>query len=241
MKLKILGSGSSGNCYILENDEEALIIEAGLPFMEAKKALDFNVMKIVGVLASHIHGDHAKYIEEYKRAGIKYFAPYDMSHHISAEYNHMGKFRIKDFANSDKSGRWLHNNSDGSECPCYGFHITHPDMGSLVYATDTEYVRWRFKGVNHILCEVNYDMQFVDRDEPNYEHRLRGHMSLPAALDFISTNDNPNLRTVCLLHLSASSSDAELFLKKAKETVKYGADCHIAQKGLNISLDLLPF
>ena len=34
MRLKVLGSGSSGNCYILENDNEALIIEAGLPFME---------------------------------------------------------------------------------------------------------------------------------------------------------------------------------------------------------------
>lgn len=36
--------------------------------MEVKKALNFNVMKIVGVLASHIHGDHAKYIEQYKGA-----------------------------------------------------------------------------------------------------------------------------------------------------------------------------
>ena len=241
MKLKVLGSGSSGNCYILENDNEALIIEAGVPFMEVKKALNFNVMKIVGVLASHIHGDHAKYIEEYKRAGIKYFTPYDMSHHISAEYNHMGKFRIKDFANSDKSGRWLHNNSDGSECPCYGFHITHPDMGSLVYATDTEYVRWRFKGVNHILCEANYDLQFVDRDEPNYEHRLRGHMSLPTALDFISTNDNPALRNVVLIHLSDKSGDPALFQRRAKEVLKYDTDVYVAHKGLEVSLDLCPF
>ena len=35
------------------------------------------------------------------------------------------------FENRDKSGRWLHNNGDGSECPCYGFYITHPDIGSL--------------------------------------------------------------------------------------------------------------
>lgn len=39
MRLKVLGSGSSGNCYILENENEALIIEAGLPFMEVKKAV----------------------------------------------------------------------------------------------------------------------------------------------------------------------------------------------------------
>ena len=37
MKLRVLGSGSSGNCYILENEAEALIIEAGVPFMEVKK------------------------------------------------------------------------------------------------------------------------------------------------------------------------------------------------------------
>lgn len=54
MKLKIIGSGSSGNCYILESDTEALIIEAGLPFLEVKKALNFNVRKIVGVVASHL-------------------------------------------------------------------------------------------------------------------------------------------------------------------------------------------
>lgn len=175
MKLKVLGSGSSGNCYILENDNEALIIEAGLPFMKVKKALNFNVMKIKAVLITHIHSDHHFYWFQYARAGIPVFEPFRLDG-SNLEFDN-SQFRVMAFDNRDKSGRWLHNNSDGSECPCYGFHITHPEIGSLVYATDTEYVRWRFKAVNHILCEANYDMQFVDRDEPNYEHRLRGHMS----------------------------------------------------------------
>ena len=42
MKLRILGSSSSGNCYLLEDESECLVIEAGLPFKEVKKALDFN-------------------------------------------------------------------------------------------------------------------------------------------------------------------------------------------------------
>ena len=70
MKLKVLGSGSSGNCYLLENDTECLVIEAGVSFMEVKKAIDFNVKKIVGVISSHIHQDHNKYLEQYKKAGI---------------------------------------------------------------------------------------------------------------------------------------------------------------------------
>ena len=239
MKLKVLGSGSSGNCYILENDNEALIIEAGLPFMKVKKALNFNVMKIKAVLITHIHSDHHFYWFQYARAGIPVFEPFRLDG-SNLEFDN-SQFRVMAFDNRDKSGRWLHNNSDGSECPCYGFHITHPEIGSLVYATDTEYVRWRFKAVNHILCEANYDMQFVDRDEPNYEHRLRGHMSLDTALEFISTNDNPALRNVVLIHLSDKSGDPALFKQKTEETIKYGADVYVAKKGLEISLDLCPF
>lgn len=239
MKLKVLSSGSSGNCYILENDSETLIIEAGISFLEAKKALDFNVMKIKAVLITHDHGDHRKYWFEYVRAGIPVFEPFKLDG-SSLEFDN-SQFRVMAFENRDKSGRWLHNNGDGSECPCYGFYITHPDIGSLVYATDTEYVRWRFKGVNHILCEANYDMQFVDRYEPNYEHRIRGHMSLDTALKFISTNDNPALRNVVLIHLSDKSGDPALFKQKTEETVKYGANVYIAEKGLEVDMNLCPF
>ena len=241
MRLKVLGSGSSGNCYMLENENEALIIEAGLPFMEVKKELDFNVIKIVGVLASHTHGDHAKYIGEYGKSGIPVWKPYNTDFYKSCDMKKYGTFEVRTFPNQNKDRRWLHNNSDGSECPCYGFHIKHPDMGSLVYATDTEYVRWRFNGVNHIMVEANYDMQFVNREEPNYEHRLRGHMSLPTALDFISTNDNPALRNVVLIHLSDKSADSALFKQKAEETIKYGTDVFVAERGLEVYMNLCPF
>ena len=236
MKLKVLGSGSSGNCYILENENEALIIEAGLTFMEVKKALDFNVRKIKAVLITHEHGDHRKYWFEYVRAGIPVFEPFKLDGLFDNS-----QFRVMAYENRDKSGRWLHNNGDGSECPCVGFYITHPEMGSLVYATDTEYVRWRFKDVNHIMVEANYDMQFVNREEPNYEHRLRGHMSLPTALKFISTNDNPALRNVVLIHLSDKSADSALFKQKTEETVKYGANVYVAERGLEVDMNLCPF
>lgn len=239
MKLKILGSGSSGNCYILENDNEALIIEAGLPFMEVKKALNFNIMKIKAVLITHLHSDHHFYWFQYVRAGIAVFEPFKLEG-ASLRFDN-SQFIIQAFENRDRSGRWLHNNSDGSECPCYGFYITHPEMGSFVYASDTEYIKYRFKGLNHILCEANYDMQFVDRDEPNYEHRLRGHMSLDTALQFISTNDNPALRNVVLIHLSDKSGDPALFKQRTEETIKYGANVYIAEKGLEVEMNLCPF
>ena len=56
MKLHVVDSGSSGNTYILMNETEALILDAGCSFMRVKKALGFNVRQIVGVIVTHEHG-----------------------------------------------------------------------------------------------------------------------------------------------------------------------------------------
>lgn len=55
MKLKIISSGSVGNAYILENQNSALLIECGVKVDEIKKAIDFNTLKIKGMLVSHGH------------------------------------------------------------------------------------------------------------------------------------------------------------------------------------------
>jgi phosphoribosyl 1,2-cyclic phosphodiesterase len=55
MKLSVLASGSSGNGYIIHNNDEAIVVETGVRFTEVKKALDFNISKIRGVVISHGH------------------------------------------------------------------------------------------------------------------------------------------------------------------------------------------
>lgn len=223
MHLKVLGSGSAGNCYVLENDSEALIVEAGLPFMEVKKALNFNVRKIVGVVATHSHKDHSGYIDQY--VGIcPIYKPYE----VMQSHERFGNFFIKPF-------ELVH------DVTCYGFYIEHPDIGKLVYATDTEYVKYRFMNINHILVEANYSNELIEHDAVNRDHVLRGHMSLQTALTFISTNDNPALKNVVLIHLSASNSDANIFLQKTKEILKYHSDVYCADKGLVVDLSLVPF
>ena len=57
MKFSVLASGSKANCYCLQNDNEVLIIEAGVSFMEVKKHLDFNISNIRCILCSHEHFD----------------------------------------------------------------------------------------------------------------------------------------------------------------------------------------
>lgn len=130
-----------------------------------------------------------------------------------------------------------------TEIECYGYLIEHEEMGKLLFLTDLEYCRYDFSGmkVEHIMVEANYSMDLVDRNEPNYEHRLRGHMSLDTALKFIQTNDNTALRNVVLIHLSDTSGDPALFLQRTKETIKYGANVYVAEKGLEVDMNLCPF
>lgn len=237
MKLRVLGSGSSGNCYLLENDTECLVIEAGIPFKTVKKALGFNVSKIVGVIVSHSHKDHAGYCEEYIRAGIPVFRLTGKENLFYEGYKTFGWFSIRAFKN--RAGRWLHNNSDGSECPCYGFYIVHHEMGVMIYASDTECIRWKFSGVSHFLVEANYSMDLVDRDEPNYEHRLRGHMSIDTTCRFLRANNSPDLRNVILCHLSGQSADPERFRELAQKEVN--CPVYVAEKGLEVELRQEPF
>ena len=191
--------------------------------MEVKKALNFNVRKIVGVVASHSHKDHSGYIDQYVGT-CPIYKPYE----VLLPYDRFGHFFIKPF-------ELVH------DVECYGFYIEHPDMGNLIYASDTEYIKYRFRNINHMLVEANYSDDLIDHDAINREHILRGHLSLQTALTFISTNDNPALKNVVLIHLSASNSDSNIFLQKTKETIKYGADVFIADKGLSVNFDLIPF
>lgn len=130
-----------------------------------------------------------------------------------------------------------------TEIECYGYLIKHEEMGKLLFLTDLEYCKYNFSGlqVEHVMCECNYSMEFVDRDEPNYEHRLRGHMSLDTALKFISTNDNPALRNVVLIHLSDKSGNPTLFKQKVVEKLKYDTEVYVAENGLEVDFNLCPF
>lgn len=244
MVLKVLGSSSIGNCYILENDISALIIEAGVSFKEVKKALGFNVRKIDGVLISHEHLDHAKYIKDYLQAGIPVYSAFQTQEaleittgEITKAITPMKKVQIGKFSAVP------FNVPHDIDIECYGYLIEHEEMGKVLFLTDLEYCKYNFskQNINHILIEANYSNDLIDNEAVNFEHILKGHMSLQTALDFISTNDNPELRNVVLLHLSDKNGNPVDFLQKAKETVKYGANCYIAEKGLEVDLNLCPF
>ena len=71
MILKTVESGSSGNCYLLiANSGETLILDCGIPIMEIKKALNWNIKNVVGVLCTHRHLDHSKSVKYFETIGL---------------------------------------------------------------------------------------------------------------------------------------------------------------------------
>lgn len=226
MKLKCIATGSTGNCYTLTSDSgETLILDCGIPIKEIKKGLDWNIRNVVGCIVSHAHSDHSKSVKDFEAMGIPVFTPY-----ISLKPMRMGKeFKIQAFDLTTVDGRWTHTNADGSECPCYGFLITHPDMGRMIYATDTELIKWRFKNVNHILLGVNYDPELLSGDDAKKNHVVRGHMSIDTACEFVKANYSDGLQNVIMCHLSSENSDKDSFIEKMKK-VSYGVNVDVAER-----------
>lgn len=205
MKIKCLSTGSKGNCYLLESGNEVLILDCGIPIKDIKKGLNWDISKVAGVIITHAHKDHSLSVEDFKRMGIPVFTPYD-KHFIRKQY---GNFHINPFGLTDGNGNFVHTNADGTECPCYGFLIKHPDMGKLLYITDTEFVKWRFKDINHIIISCNYQSKYIDGDEAKKNHVLRGHMELETVKEFVKANNSNALRSVILCHMSRDNADTE--------------------------------
>ena len=228
MKLKCISTGSSGNCYLLHADNgETLILDCGIGIKEIKKGLDWNIKDVVGVLCTHKHQDHSKSLNEFKAMGIPIYAPYISQKPMAIG---SGAFKIQSFDLTTVDGRWTHTDADGTECPCYGFLITHQEMGKLLYITDTELIKWRFKDINHILLGVNYDKDLVDTDNPKANHVFRGHLYIDTACDFVKANDSDSLQNVIMCHLSSENADKDSFIKKMENAVN-GANVDVAERG----------
>ncbi len=228
ISLKVLGSGSTGNCYLLSTENETLVLDAGVSSKEAKIALDFDVSRIVGVLVTHAHMDHLKYASEYEKLGIPVFKPYENTEQKIIR-KHFGSFTVTTFDLPH----------DGTENR--GF-IINVDGQTISYMTDFEYCRYVFAPqveINHMIIEANYCKDFISTDAVNREHVFKGHAELQTTLGFISANKTNSLETVLLCHLSAGNADKRYFIEETKKVARIGV--YVAEKGLEINLSDTPF
>lgn len=176
---------------------------------------------------SHPPLDHSKSLNEFKAMGIPIYAPYISQKPMAIG---SGAFRIQSFDLTTVDGRWTHTDANGTPCPIYGFLITHREMGRMLYITDCELIKWKFRDINHILLGVNYDKDLVDTDNPKANHVFRGHLSIDTACDFVKANDSDSLQNVIMCHLSSENADKDIFIEKMKNAVN-GANVDVAEQG----------
>lgn len=245
MVLKVLGSGSQGNCYILDDGNEALILEAGVRFMEVKKALKFNIRKVVGCLITHRHNDHAKYIKDMVGNGFHTLALQDVweaknvwdSRSIVIEQGkgyRFGKFKVIPFTACH-------------DVPCVGYLIEHPKCGKIFFLTDSYMCEYVFNGanaLNHILVECNYSDECLVEAisagrtlQSQRERLLTSHMELSTCIDFLRNNDISNVSEIVLLHLSDNNSNESFFVSEVEKST--GKATYAAYPGLEIELNKL--
>lgn len=245
MKLNVLGSDSNGNCYILQTDKEALIIEAGVRFIEVKKKLKWQLSKVVGAVISHEHNDHAKYIKDFIASGITVMALEDV-------------FRAKgiDSLSFRKDIKPMHGYVIGGfrvfaipvchDVPCLGFIIEHEDMGRLLFVTDTMMLEYKVPGLNHVLLEANYAEDILDAKieagtvPASTKPRLvSSHMEIETTKGILRANDLSGVNEIVLIHLSNGNSNEKRFIHEVQEVS--GKPVYVACAGMVLNLSKKPY
>ncbi|MEY8370151.1 MBL fold metallo-hydrolase [Aerococcaceae bacterium 50-4] len=231
LEIETLGSNSTGNCYLLKDGSSHLLLEAGIN----PKNMRTDWSKIEGVLISHEHQDHAKYVKDIvKRTAADVYC----SAGTSSCLNGVPKYRISPAKSKQRFsiGSWkiLPFDIEHDAVEPLGYLIETPSGQRVLFATDTYYIRYKFTGITHLMIECNYSLEILER---NYQHRkidkkqrnriITSHFELNNVRQFLQSNDLSKLQEVYLLHLSDRNSDADQFKREIQAIV--GVPTYIAE------------
>ncbi|MGJ9384283.1 MBL fold metallo-hydrolase [Salipaludibacillus sp. CF4.18] len=223
IQIKTLASGSKGNCYHVTDGSTSLLLEAGIPFKNIRRKLDFQTSDIEGCLITHEHLDHCKAVSDVMRAGIDVYISEGTTKQIEATGHRIKTIKSKE---SFKIGTWtimpFDVEHDVSEP--LGFLLVNQAGEKLLFATDTYYIRYKFKGLTHLLLECNYSMDILNEkiaegslDSFRKKRLIRSHFSLENVKEFLKANDLSKVQEIHLLHLSDSNSDEGRFKREIQE------------------------
>ena len=232
------GSGSSGNCSYVGDADGGFLVDAGVDLVNVEKGLKdkgLSMNKVRGVILTHDHGDHVRYIYTFLRNYrhlLVYCTPKMLNgilrrHSISRrikdyhraiykefEFN-IGNFTITPFEVS-------HDGTDNC-----GFFIVH-GTSTMAIATDmgciTERAEYYMSRVNFLMIESNYDHTMLV--EGAYHDHLKariiadtGHLDNKVSAEFVTRIWRPELSHVFLCHLSHDNNRPEIAYLTYKKTL----------------------
>lgn len=221
--IKTLASGSSGNAYLIDDGRSQLLLECGIRFRDIQIALDFKTSNLAGVLISHEHKDHTKGLKDVLKAGIDCYMSQG-----TADAENIKHHRLKVVENKKqfKVGSWtvLPFDVEHDVAEPFGYLLMNQEGEKLLFATDTYYVRYKFKGLTHIMIETNYSMDILEENiaegrvpKVMKKRLLQSHFSLENVKEFLKANDLSKVQEIHLLHLSNNNSDEDRFKKEIQE------------------------
>lgn len=248
------GSGSSGNCYMLYTDNDALIIDAGVGLRTLKKyCRDFGVSlsHVHYLLVTHDHADHIKcvgsishelnlpvYATEKVHQGID--LNYCVTRKISADYRcylsagheiQLGEFRVTPFTVP-------HDSSDNVGYMIEACGVSFCIMTDAGHVTD-EMASFIARS-NYLVIEANHDREMLMHG-PYPEHLKRritcgtGHLNNNECGEAIVRNMTDQLRFVWLCHLSEENNHPVL----ARKTVESVLRSYGVVPGKDIGIEVL--
>lgn len=237
-----LGSGSSGNCSYLGNEDYGILIDAGVGIRKMIKTLKeygISMNKIRGVLITHDHADHIKTVG---CLGVKHNLPiyttkaihYGIyrSRFLQGELNGSRKIIQKEspFEIEDLTITAFEVPHDSIEN--VGYHIQFGDQ-TFVLATDvgqiTPTIHKYASQANHLVMESNYDDDMLARGHYPMHLKQRissgmGHLSNHLSAQFLSSIYHQEMKNIWLCHLSQDNNNPELAYNTIAESlIKVGA------------------
>jgi phosphoribosyl 1,2-cyclic phosphodiesterase len=218
-----LNSGSNGNCYYIGNENEAILVDAGISCREIEKRLKrlgLLIEKIKAVFISHEHSDHIKglpvLIKKYKlpvyitdatlRNGGLDFEIDLMNCFNAHKAIQIGNLSVTAFPK-------FHDAIDP-----YSFVISCNEVCVGVF-TDIgkpckNVIRY-FKQCHAAFLEANYDEEMLQNG--NYPYHLKrrisggsGHLSNKEALQLFLAHKPEFMSRLLLAHLSKNNNSPEL-------------------------------
>lgn len=214
-----LNSGSNGNCYYIGNDDEAVLIDAGISCKETEarmRRLGLSMDKVKAIFISHEHTDHVRGLPVLSK---KYNLPvYITPGTIPVKGFRLEKDLVRSFnANEAIAVGNLHIT------PFPKFHDACDPHSFTVYSNDVtigiftdigqpcEQLIYHFKKCNAAFLEANYDEELLENGRYPYflKKRIRGgngHLSNKQALQ-VFTECRPDFMShLFLAHLSKDNN-----------------------------------
>jgi phosphoribosyl 1,2-cyclic phosphodiesterase len=224
--LTLLGSGSAGNCALVETGKTRLLIDGGLSARQIAVRLaqcGINPIEIDGILLTHEHLDHAGALDVW----CKQFATPIYCNRLTAEVLQTPRPELRkdwryfatgsEFTVGDITIETFPVPHDAVEPVGYMLHHGNAALGFLTdLGTVTKLVQERIRRAHTLMIETNHDEKLLQDDTKrpwSVKQRImsrHGHLSNAAAAGVLAECAGMNLRRAVLGHLSRDCNSPEL-------------------------------